>query len=101
MNTNLSVNQLWHLAQSLSADNKRWLAEKLYQSVEEEEEHLTPYTMEEINAWIDESEADEEAGRTYTCAEVKQMMNKKALNQLDAVMAYGPPRAPRPSRQHE
>ena len=77
MNANLSVNQLWHLAQSLSADNKRWLAEKLYQSVEEEEEHLTPYTMEEINAWIDESEADEEAGRTYTSAEVKQMMETK------------------------
>ena len=61
MNANLSVNQLWHLAQSLSADNKRRL----------------PYTMEEINAWIDESEADEEAGRTYTCAEVKQMMETK------------------------
>ncbi len=72
MNANLSVNQLWHLAQSLSADNKRWLAEKLYQSVEEEEEHLTPYTMEEINAWIDESEADFAAGRYLTTEEANQ-----------------------------
>ena len=72
MNANLSVNQLWHLAQSLSADNKRWLAEKLYQSVEEEEEHLTPSTMEEINAWIDESEADFAAGRYLTTEEANQ-----------------------------
>ena len=64
MNANLSVNQLWHLAQSLSADNK--------QSVEEEEEHLTPYTMEEINAWIDESEADFAAGRYLTTEEANQ-----------------------------
>lgn len=27
-----------------------------------EKEDLTPYTMEEINSWIDESEAEEEAG---------------------------------------
>ena len=78
MNANLSVNQLWHLAQSLSADNKRWLAEKLYQSVEEEEEHLTPYTMEEINAWIDESEADFAAGRYLTTEEANQEV-KEAL----------------------
>lgn len=29
---------------------------------EEAEEDLTPYTMEEINSWIDEAEAEEEAG---------------------------------------
>ena len=76
MNANLSVNQLWHLAQSLSADNKRWLAEKLYQSVEEEEEHLTPYTMEEINAWIDESEADFAAGRYISNEEMNRRMEQ-------------------------
>lgn len=79
MNATLSLEGILQMLQSLSTDNKRWLAEKLYQSVEEEkeEERLTPYTMEEINAWIDESEADEEAGRTYTCAEVRQMMETK------------------------
>ena len=76
MNANLSVNQLWHLAQSLSADNKRWLAEKLYQSVEEEEEHLAPYTMEEINAWIDESEADFAAGRYISNEEMNRRMEQ-------------------------
>ena len=64
----------------LPAGDRHWLASKLYdyeEVYEKEEERLTPYTMEEINAWIDESEADEEAGRTYTCAEVKQMMEAK------------------------
>lgn len=28
----------------------------------EAQEDLTPYTMEEINSWIDEAEAEEEAG---------------------------------------
>ncbi|WP_044263823.1 hypothetical protein [Bacteroides timonensis] len=31
-------------------------------AVAEEKEDLTPYTMEEINSWIDEAEAEEEAG---------------------------------------
>ena len=56
MNATLSVQDLWSQILALPAG---------------------PYTMEEINAWIDESEADEEAGRTYTCAEVKQMMETK------------------------
>ena len=40
-------------------------------------EDLTPYTMEEINAWLDESEADAEAGREYTCEEVFEPMKEK------------------------
>ena len=63
------------MLQPLSADNKRWLAEKLYQSVEEEE-HLTPYTMEEINAWIDESEADFAAGRYISNEEMNRRMEQ-------------------------
>ena len=80
MNATLSVQDLWRQILALPASDRHWLASKLYDYEEEEkekEEHLTPYTMEEINAWIDESEADEEAGRTYTTAEVKQMMETK------------------------
>ena len=33
--------------------------------------------MEEINAWLDESEADAEAGREYTCEEVFERMKEK------------------------
>ena len=80
MNATLSVQELWSQIRMLPAGERHWLANKLYdyeEVYEEEEERLTPYTMEEINAWIDESEADEEAGRTYTCAEVQQMMEAK------------------------
>ena len=32
--------------------------------------------MDEINAWIDESEADEAAGREYTAEEMNERMDK-------------------------
>ena len=76
MNATLSVQDLWSQILALPASDRQWLRDKL-DVYEEEEERLTPYTMDEINAWIDESEADEEAGRTYTCAEVQQMMEAK------------------------
>ncbi len=76
MEATASLNNLWSQILALPASDRQWLRDKL-DVYEEEEEHLAPYTMEEINAWIDESEADEEAGRTYTCAEVRQMMETK------------------------
>ena len=79
MNTHLSVNQLWDLAQTLSTDNRRWLADKLYQSVKaEEKEHLTPYTMEDLNARIDEFEAELESGEQgYSLEEFDNRMRNK------------------------
>ena len=74
METTASLNNLWSQILALPASDRQWLRDKLDVY---EEERLTPYTMDEINAWIDESEADEEAGRTYTCAEVQQMMEAK------------------------
>ena len=78
MNATLSLEGILQMLQSLSTDNRRWLAEKLYQSVEEdkEEERLTPYTMEEINAWIDESLADVKAGRVLTEEEANKEMEE-------------------------
>mgnify|MGYP001782996072 CR=1 FL=1 len=83
MNATLSLEGILQMLQSLSTDNKRWLAEKLYQSVEEEkeEERLTPYTMEEINAWIDESLADVKAGRVLTEEEANREV-REALQWL-------------------
>ena len=75
MNATLSLEGILQMLQPLSADNKRWLAEKLYQSVEEEE-RFTPYTMEEINAWIDESLADVKAGRVLTEEEANKEMEE-------------------------
>lgn len=40
-------------------------------------EALKPYTMEELNERIDESEADEKAGRAHTCEQVHAMMEEK------------------------
>ena len=72
MNATVSLEGILQMLRPLSADSKRWLASKLYEEVEEEEEHLTPYTIEEINAWIDESEADFAAGRYLTAEEANR-----------------------------
>ena len=78
MNATLSLESILQMLQPLSADNKRWLGEKLIEeSREEEEERLTPYTMEEINAWIDDFEAELEAGEPgYTLEEFDTQMRK-------------------------
>ena len=77
MNATISLENLWQLIQSLSPDNKRWLASKLYEEVEEEEEHLTPYTMEELHARIERSRANIKAGRVHTTEEVRHMIESK------------------------
>lgn len=40
------------------------------------EEALVPYTMDEINAMIDESEADEKAGHTISGEEMSRRMEQ-------------------------
>lgn len=61
------------LGYNLSTANKRWLAEHLIEQVEKETaEQVEPYTMAEINAMIDESEADIAAGRFYSMDEARQ-----------------------------
>ena len=74
MNATLSLEGILQMLQPLSADNKRWLGEKLIEeSREEEEEHLT-----EINAWIDDFEAELEAGEPgYTLEEFDTQMRKE------------------------
>lgn len=74
-----ALQHVWEtiLEYNLTTANKRWLAEHLIEQVEAEtKEHLKPYTMEEINAMIDESEADIAAGKVYTREEMSQMMNE-------------------------
>ena len=81
MNATLSLEGILQMLQPLSADNKRWLGEKLIKA-SEEQEHLAPYTMEEINAWIDESEADFAAGRCLTAEEANREV-REALPWLE------------------
>ncbi len=75
MNATVSVQDLWRQILALPAADRHWLASKLY-DYEEEEEHLTPYTMEEINAWIDESLVDVKAGRVLTEEEANKEMEE-------------------------
>lgn len=61
------------LGYNLSTANKRWLAEHLIAQVEAEtKEQVEPYTIDEIDAMIDESEADFAAGRFYSMDEARQ-----------------------------
>ena len=77
MNATLSLEGILQMLQPLSADNKRWLGEKLIKA-SEEQERLTPYTMEEINTWIDDFEAELEAGEPgYTLEEFDTQMRKE------------------------
>ena len=51
-----------YLYGTLTADNMYWLAAELTEYAKKEEEQLRPYTMEEINAMLDQAEADFAAG---------------------------------------
>ena len=79
METTASLNNLWNQILALPADDRRWLRDKLdVYEAKKEEEHLTPYTIEEINTWIDEAEADFAAGR-YLSAEEADREVREAL----------------------
>ncbi len=75
MNATLSVQDLWSQILALPACDRHWLQDKL-NVYEEEEEHLTPYTMEQINAWIDQAEADFAAGRGIPAEEADKEMEE-------------------------
>ena len=70
-----ALQNVWNtiLGYNLSTANKRWLAEHLIAQVEKETaEQVKPYTAKEIDAMMDESEADIAAGRFYTQEEACQ-----------------------------
>lgn len=48
----------------------------------EVKEDLTPYTMEEINSWIDEAEEEEEKGMPGTPHEVVMQEMRKYISNL-------------------
>ena len=55
MDATVSVQDLWSQILALPAGDRHWLQDKLKVYESEEEEHLTPYTMEELNARIDQA----------------------------------------------
>lgn len=54
---------LEYLYDTLTPDNMQWLGERLIEHARSEGEKLKPYTMEEINAMLDEAEANFAAGK--------------------------------------
>lgn len=69
-----ALQSVWQmlLGYDLSAANKRWLADHLYEQARKEE--AQPYTIEELNARIDSAEADIAAGRVISRSEVAERM---------------------------
>jgi len=72
MSTQALQGLLNYLKETLSFDNRKWLAEHL---VNPSEDTFPKLTMEEINARIDQSERDVEEGRVYTNDEMVSFMN--------------------------
>ena len=87
-----SLNNLWGYLQglSLTANNQRWLAEKLTESaqlndilvdetdvIEKIEDDITPYTIEELKARIDEAEAEIDRGEGKSFDEMMNGFRKE------------------------
>jgi len=64
------IGLLEYLSSTLSPSNMRWLGEHLIEHAQSTER---PYTMAEIDAMLEESERDFEAGRCYSTEQVLQM----------------------------
>lgn len=70
-------NLLEYLYGTLTPRNMLWMAERLTEHAKQEEESVKPYTMEEINARIDQSERDFTEGNYYTHEEVLKMLDEE------------------------
>ena len=78
MEGTVSIENLWMFikSMSLSADNQRWLAERLIESSKEKNSSVQPYTIEELNRRIDKAEQSIANGRVIIHAEVMNRMNE-------------------------
>lgn len=78
-----------YLYGTLSPSNMRWVGEHLIEyAKKEQDERLRPYTMAELNARIDQAEANVAAGKTITHEEsMRRWKEKIACKKLDLEMA--------------
>lgn len=76
MECTISIDKLWAFIQSmsLSADNQRWLADRLIEN-SAKVESARQYTIEELNKRIDKSEASIAQGNIVSHNDVMNMMN--------------------------
>ncbi len=75
---------LEYLYATLTPSNQKWLGEHLIEHAEKIEDPILPYSMEEIDAMLEESERDFEEGRCYSTEEAIQMC-KEEISQLQIV----------------
>ena len=66
-----------YLTGTLSVADMKWLVKELTEYAKKEEFPLKRYTMEEINAMIDKSEADIAAGRVHDFDEAMDELEKE------------------------
>ena len=78
MEGTVSIEKLWMFikSMSLSADNQRWLADRLIESSNEKTSSVHPYTIEELNRRIDKAEQSIANGRVISHTEVMNRMNE-------------------------
>ena len=74
-----------YLYSTLTPDNMRWMAMHLMAHADSDEESLKQYTMEELNAMLDEAEADIAAGRTISDEDVWRKIEKE-LEEEEALL---------------
>ena len=79
-----------YLCGTLSTSDMIWLVEEMKNFMRGPEEKLKPYTMEELNARIDQSERDIAEGRVYEFDDVmheleEEFAHEEALEMAEAV----------------
>lgn len=66
-----------YLYSTLTPDNMRWMATHLMEHANSDEGSLKPYTMEELNARIDQSERDSAEGKVYDFDDVMREIEEE------------------------
>ena len=89
MSTTALEGLLSYLYGTLSPSNMQWVGQHLIEyAKKEQDEQLRPFTMEELNARIDQAEANVAAGRTTTHEEsMRRWKEKISRKKLDLEMA--------------
>ena len=77
-----ALQNIWEgiLAYDLSTANKRWLAEKLLEDARKEDAQSSePYTLEELHARIEESEAQSAKGQYKPVEDVLSHLEQRLM----------------------
>ena len=79
MSTATLTNLLEFLYGILTPSNMKWVGEHLIEQSEKIEKLMQPYSMEEIDTMLEESEQDFEAGRCYSTDEVLKICEETIM----------------------